>query len=91
MEFLIFIALVFIYKAIKELNEYKTVDAKQFMESIDKLDSPLIFEHKLKPNFGPNYWYTAKVGGISLKTGLTRQLALPQSVVLMKVKPAWSY
>jgi len=91
MEFLIFIALVFIYQAIKDLNTYKTIDALQFMESIDKLDSPLIFEHKLKSNFGPNYWYTTKVGDISLKTGLTRQLVLPQNVVLMKVKPAWSY
>lgn len=91
MEFLIFIALVFIYHAIKDLNAYKTVDAIQFMESIDKLDSPIIFEHKLKSSFGPNYWYTGKVGDISLKTGLTRQLVLPQNVVLMKVKPAWSY
>ncbi|WP_157575801.1 MULTISPECIES: hypothetical protein [unclassified Pseudoalteromonas] len=55
MEFLIFIALVFIYYAIKELNESKTVDATQFIKSIDKLDPPIIFEHKLKTSWGPNY------------------------------------
>jgi len=91
MEFLIFIALVFIYHAIKELNESKKVDATQFIKSIHKLDSPIIFEHKLKSSWGPNYWYTAKIGDISLKTGLTKQLVLPDNVVLMKVKPAWSY
>ena len=91
MGFLIFIAFVFIYYAIKELNESKTVDATQFIKSIDKLDSPMIFEHKLKTSWGPNYWYTAKVGDISLKTGLTKQLVLPENAVLMKVKPAWSY
>ena len=91
MEFLILIALVFIYYAIKELNEYKTVDATQFIQSIDKLDSPLVFEHKLRIKLGANYWYTAKIGDINLKTKLTKQLVIPENIVLMKVKPAWSY
>jgi len=91
MEFLILIALLFIYCAINNLNEYKTLDAKQFLEGIHKLDSLLIFEHKLKLNLGANYWYTTKVGDISLKTKLTEKRPLPENIVLMKVKSSWSY
>ncbi|MBU2970427.1 hypothetical protein KO527_13825 [Pseudoalteromonas sp. C2R02] len=88
---LILIVLLLIYKEIKALNVFQIVETDTFISNVKQLTMPIVIEHKLKFNCTAQYWYSVKYDNLCFKTKLSKQLALPDNVVLMKAKSKWAY